>query len=231
MIKLIGFDLDDTLWDLLPVIIRAEDVLEIWLRDNVSELNFSVREMRRFRKPMLLETPNLIHQITEFRRRLIEKALIQSDINPVQADVISREAIEVFLVARNQIDLFEGVESTLLNLSKDFQVCALSNGNADINRLGLKHLFDFSFSAEEVGGAKPSHHLFTTALSKTSLQAHEMIYVGDDPLLDVDAAKDLGVHAIWMDRGKKKPGRHQADQVITKIAQLEEAIKEIASRV
>jgi len=230
MIKLIGFDLDDTLWDLIPVIVRAEEVLEKWLTLNIRELRYSVSEMKEFRKPLLHESPELTHQITEFRRRLIEKALIHSDIKPTQAASISREAIEVFLIARNQIELFDGVESTLLGLSKDYQVCALSNGNADINRLGLDHLFDFAFSAEDVGGAKPSHHLFTAALAKTSLQAQEMIYIGDDPLLDVDAAMDLGIHTIWMDRGKKEVGRHQADQVITKIFQLEDAIRTIASQ-
>lgn len=230
MIRLIGFDLDDTLWDLLPVIVRAETVLQDWLTENVHELRISVREMRELREPLLKQSPSLINQITEFRRRLIEMALIHSNISPTQANKISQEAIEVFLVARNQIDLFEGVESTLLNLSKDFKLCALSNGNANIKRLGLTHLFDFAFSAEEVGGAKPLHHLFSAALSKASLQAQEMIYVGDDPLLDVDAAKDLGIHAIWMDRGKKEAGRHQADQIITEISQLDSAIRTIASQ-
>ncbi|MFT7548786.1 MAG: FMN phosphatase YigB (HAD superfamily), partial [Candidatus Azotimanducaceae bacterium] len=53
---------------------------------------------------------------------------------------------------------------------------------------------------------------------------------GDDPLLDVDAAKDLGIHAIWMDRGNKSPGERSADKIITHITELPNAIQEIVQR-
>ncbi|MFT7686013.1 MAG: HAD superfamily hydrolase (TIGR01549 family) [Candidatus Azotimanducaceae bacterium] len=228
MIRLIGFDLDDTLWDVVPVIIRAEKFLDDWFKENVIELKFSVIEMRQFRDEVMIAQPELSGKITELRKQIIKRAMLFSGISNQRADLLANKAIDVFLKARNQIELFEGVEDVLATLSNNYTVCALSNGNADINRLGLNHLFHFAYSAEQVGGAKPSHHLFSAALNHTNLAAEEMIYVGDDPLLDVDAAKELGIHAIWMDRGRKPAGNQKADKTITNILQLTSAIKEIA---
>ena len=42
MIKLIGFDLDDTLWDVAPIIRNAESHLNQWLIENVPALKFDV---------------------------------------------------------------------------------------------------------------------------------------------------------------------------------------------
>ena len=230
MIRLIGFDLDDTLWDVIPVIVRAEAFLDNWLKENAAELNFTVIEMRQFRNEVLTEQPELADRITELRKQIIKKAMMSSGINNHRSELLSNKAIDIFLDARNQIELFEGVEDVLSTLSDNYTVCALSNGNADIDRLGLGHLFHFSFSAEQVGKPKPAHHLFSAALSHTKLTAEEMIYIGDDPLLDVDAAKELGIHAIWMDRGRKSPGVSKADKTITSILQLPGAIQEIVDR-
>jgi putative hydrolase of the HAD superfamily len=230
MIKLIGFDLDDTLWDIIPVMIRAERILDSWFKENVVELKYTVTEMRQLRNEVLDIHPELAHKITELRRLIIQRAMTISGISNNRVELLSKQAIDVFLTARNQITLFEGAEDILSTLSDHYTICALSNGNADIKRLGLEHLFHFAYSAEQVGGSKPSHHLFSAALKHTNLAAEEMIYIGDDPLLDVDAAKDRGIHAIWMDRGTKSPGKRKADKIITNITQLPTAIGEIAQR-
>jgi len=56
-----------------------------------------------------------------------------------------------------------------------------------------------------------------------------MIYVGDDPKLDVDAAKKLGIYTIWMDRGTKPRGDSKPDQTITRIDELAAAVDQIHS--
>jgi FMN phosphatase YigB (HAD superfamily) len=54
-----------------------------------------------------------------------------------------------------------------------------------------------------------------------------MIYVGDDPKLDIDPAKRAGLHTIWMDRGKKTPGEFLADETIREISELPLAVARI----
>jgi HAD superfamily hydrolase (TIGR01549 family) len=48
----------------------------------------------------------------------------------------------------------------------DFDLYALSNGNADIQRVGLGHLFKQHFSAAGVGAAKPDPRMFQAALDR-----------------------------------------------------------------
>ena len=227
MIKVIGFDLDDTLWDVAPIIHQAEARLDAWLAREAHGLKYDVATMRGLRKQVLDANPGLIKQITEFRRAIIEQALKLSYFPSPRAKELSHQAIEIFLQARNEVTLFDGAEDVLVHLAGDYTLGALTNGNADIKRIGLEHVFSFGFSAEDVGAPKPEHHLFSAALAKNNVTPAEMIYVGDDPRLDVDAAKEAGLHAIWMDRGTKKPGIHPADATITHISQLPAAVASI----
>ncbi len=57
LIKVIGFDLDDTLWDVIPVIKRAEKRLSNWIISKFPEVNYGEMEIKRARKKVLLENP------------------------------------------------------------------------------------------------------------------------------------------------------------------------------
>jgi HAD superfamily hydrolase (TIGR01509 family) len=210
MIKVIAFDLDDTLWAVKPVIIRAEQRLDVWLSEHVKGLQYDVTGMRELRHELIKDEPELVKKITELRRRIIELAMLKSGRDATEARALSLQAIEIFLVARNDIQLFTGALEAIRALAIDYQLGALSNGNADIQRVGLDEHFDFAFSAEEVGAPKPEPALFEAALAHTGTAPHEMLYVGDDPTLDVDAAKRLGLHTIWL----KTPAKPAIDQTI-----------------
>ena len=61
-------------------------------------------------------------------------------------------------------------------LARRHRLGALTNGNADIARLGLDRFFRFAFSAADVGAAKPAPEMFRAALLHTSVMA-----APDDP--------------------------------------------------
>ena len=71
MIKVIAFDLDDTLWHIDPVIIRAEKILKEWFRWKVPGFKYDTETMRPYREEVLHEQPSLSGRLTEFRRRVI----------------------------------------------------------------------------------------------------------------------------------------------------------------
>ncbi len=225
MIKVIGFDLDDTLWAVRPVILRAEQQLKQWLKQTAPELGLEMSEMAQYREQALTQNPNLKKQITELRRQVILLALEANKVN--NAVEIADQAIEIFLTARNQINFFDGALDSLRHLANDHTLGALSNGNADIHRLGLSDLFSFAYSAEQVGAPKPHAALFEHALNHTSIDPHQMIYVGDDPELDVDAANRLGIHTIWLDHGTKPRGDTEASATIKDIRELPLAVKQL----
>lgn len=230
-IRVIAFDLDDTLWDSKPVLIKAEACLDDWLSQQVPGLEYTVAEMRELRSLVLDEDPDLIHHITEFRRRVIEKAMHLSGIDGDESKTLSRAAMDVFLAARNRIQLPQDTLTTMDALARQFTLGALTNGNADIRSLGLSLYFDFAFSAEDVGAAKPAPELFEAALRHTRSQPSEMIYVGDDPVLDIDPANAVGLHTVLMDNPRRhEKGKTRPDETITRIVDLPAAVERLISR-
>ena len=75
---------------------------------------------------------------------------------------------------------------------------ALSNGNAEVAKTPLAQWFDFQFNADSVGTAKPHPLMFEKALEFASVDADEVVHIGDHPINDVRAAKELGMHTIWV---------------------------------
>lgn len=232
LIQVIAFDLDDTLWAVKPIIINAEQRLDDWLKQEVPGLIYDVGSMRQLRHELLKEEPGLVNKITEFRRRLIERAMLLSHINGNEATDLSNRAMDVFLTARNQVKFFDGTIETLSILAERFILGALTNGNADISRLGLDTYFSFAFSAEEVGAPKPADNLFRRALAHTHTEPRQMIYVGDNPVLDIDAANRVGLHTVWVKHhaGQENTGETSADENIDQIKQLPQAIDRMLAR-
>lgn len=231
MIEVIAFDLDDTLWAVRPIIINAENRLNAWLKENAPGLKYDVVGMRELRHTLLNEEPDLVNKISEFRRRIIERALQMSEIELSEARDLSHQAMDVFLAARNEIEFYDGAMDAIIRLSSQFTLGALTNGNADITRLGLADYFSFAFSAEEVGAPKPAHNLFDKALAHTGTTPHQMVYVGDDPVLDVDSANARGLHTIWVKHQEKdKTGETTPDESIDHIRHLPEAIDRLSAR-
>lgn len=230
MIKVIAFDLDDTLWAVTPVIIRAEQRLQSWFTQRRPGLDLSREAMAAHRESVVAADPALGHRITELRRRVIEAALVAAGDEAGTAKTLSEDGIEVFLTARNEIEFFSGAIETLQTLSSDYTLGALSNGNADIRRLGLEHVFSFAYSAEEVARPKPAPDLFHAALESTGARPEEMVYVGDNPEHDIDPANSCGLHTVWVDNGRREPGATTPTVSITDIRELPTAISEVESR-
>ncbi len=232
MIKVIAFDLDDTLWNNRPVLINAEKQLNFWLQAEVPHLKYNVVEMRSLRNKVLEHEPDLTNRITELRRKIIEHAIQLSGIEQSTATDLSHRAMKVFIIARNKIEFYEGAMEAIEQLADRFLLGALTNGNADIRLLGLDKHFSFAFSAEEVGAPKPAHDLFHKALAHTETQPHQMVYVGDDPVLDIDSANAAGLHTVWVKNpDKDKVGKTSADEHIDQIRHLPEAIDRLLEKI
>lgn len=227
MIRVIGFDLDDTLWHVEPVIIKAEKTVSQWLREEVEGYQVAPADLRAIRERLMQADPSLGHRLTELRRQVLHEAIHRA--GHADARGTADRAMEVFLAARNDVDFFDGVLDTLAHIATRYTLGAITNGNADIHRLGLGDHFSFAFSAEQVGAPKPEPDLFHAALEHTGTEPHEMIYVGDDPVKDVDAANRVGLKTIWL-QSQARPdlGETEADQIIADIRELPAAISRIA---
>ncbi|UZE96462.1 HAD family hydrolase [Alkalimarinus alittae] len=200
MIKLITFDLDNTLWNSDPVLAKAETVLYSWLEKNCPELasRFSVEAIRDYKAAIANDNPALLHRVSALRLEVLRIALLDVGYASDAAEQQAKQAFQVFHAARQQVTLFEHAEHLLKSLSLQYQLAALTNGNADVSIIGLDRYFDFALTAEEIGKQKPHPDMFLAALEKAEVEAAEVIHIGDHPEQDIMGAHGAGLHTIWV---------------------------------
>lgn len=199
LIKAITLDLDDTLWPIWPTIERAEKVLDHWLIQHapVTAVLFGNPTARHeIREQVTHSHPDLKHDLSAQRRETIRQALLRSGDDPLLAE----PAFEIFFAERNRVTLFDDALQTLAFLSSRFPLVALSNGNADIHRIGIGKYFKASISAQQFGVGKPDPRIFHAAASAAEVRPDEVLHVGDDAALDMLAALNCGMQTVWVNR-------------------------------
>ncbi len=198
-VKLITFDLDNTLWHTDPVIIRAEKVQWQWIEKLAPTVHdyYTPELLQKLKLQIAKQNPDLRHKLSKFRVELLKQVFITCGEPLEQAELFAQRVFDEFLQARNQVDLFPGALSLLEALQQDYQVIALSNGNADLSTIGLDHLFNAHFHAENVARPKPHDDMFLAALEYAQVDAAESLHIGDHPEQDVEAARSLGFTTVW----------------------------------
>lgn len=198
-LKLLCFDLDNTLWPVEPVIRRAEAETWHWLAERAPDVAaaIDVDALRALRLRLLGERPDYVHNLTALRRDAMRAALVSAGYGEPEARGLAEAALQEFLQHRNRVELFPDARAVLERLAADYRLAALSNGNADLSRIGLDHLFDSVLSAEKVGRAKPDAAMFLRALADTGTAAGEALHIGDHVEQDVLAARGLGLRVLW----------------------------------
>jgi FMN hydrolase / 5-amino-6-(5-phospho-D-ribitylamino)uracil phosphatase len=196
----ISLDLDDTLWPIMPVLHRAELVLHAWFEANFPEvaLAYPAAKMRELRASVWQQNPDLAHDFTELRRMALAHAM--RPLGCSEHDV--EAAIEVVHTARNQVTLFADAQSALPRLSAKFPLVALTNGNADLHRIGLAQHFKRNINAREFGKAKPEIGIFHAACHALGLAPAQVLHIGDHPEQDVLGAQNAGMPAVWVNRSE-----------------------------
>ena len=73
MIRVITFDLDNTLWDVEPVLLRAEEAQYRWLQQHREKVTrqFSTEALRDLRMQTWKLHPELHHHISDLRRQAL----------------------------------------------------------------------------------------------------------------------------------------------------------------
>jgi FMN hydrolase / 5-amino-6-(5-phospho-D-ribitylamino)uracil phosphatase len=199
---ILSFDLDDTLWAVEPVLIAAESEMLSWLQERHPEImqGASITSLRAMRARVAEQYPDRSHDMTFLRRRALANMFIEAGHPAAHAD----EAFEVFFAARNRVQLYDEVEASLKRLSGRYRLFALSNGNADLKRCGIAHLFEGHVTAIAAGAAKPDARIFAHLLKLAGVEARQVLHIGDDPHADVVGAMQAGMQAVWLNRNSKE---------------------------
>lgn len=211
-IAAISIDLDDTLWPIAPVIRAAEQRLYRWFVDNCPRVTdiFSQEELDELRRDVMRRHPHRAHDFAFLRNEVIGGMLAAAGYERSRAG----EAYGVFLAARNDVELFPDVIPELTWLARRYKLVAVTNGNADLEAIGLAQFFFRTIRAADVGAPKPEPEIFAATIAAAGVDAHCILHVGDAPLEDVTGAAQSGLRTAWLDRFDRQwPSHHTAPDV------------------
>ena len=198
-IRAITLDLDDTLWPVWPTIGRAENALQAWLAahaPNTAVLSADAELKKTVRAEINARYSDRAHDLSFLRLQSI-RAMLQQAGDPLH---LAEPAFEVFFAERQRVDLFDDALPALRFWSQRYPVIALSNGNADVHRVGIGEHFCASVSAQSLGVAKPDLRIFEAAAAAAGVQPHEVLHVGDDAHADCVGALAAGMQVAWLNR-------------------------------
>ena len=198
-IKLITFDLDDTFWDIKSTIINAEINSRKWIEDRIKKkIEWGTfDDFLEIRNELIKENPSLDYDLGLLRKKMISYHTQKYFKNQKDLDEFIEEAYMFFLEERHKVEFFDGVIPVLEKLSLNYKLGVLTNGNADIKKLGIDHMFDFSVSSMDVKSNKPDQGHFIRAKELSQINFHNTLHVGDHPVNDVYGARELGINVMW----------------------------------
>ena len=202
-IKMITFDLDDTLWDNKPTITNAEIKTRKWIEDRVGTIDWGdLNDFLQLRETLIKNDRSIAWDISKLRVEIFKekiKGLASAD----DKTKIAEDAFAYFLKKRHEIELFPGVKDALKALSEKYMLGVLTNGNADIYKLSIGKYFEFSISSLEAQDSKPNKPHFELAKSHLpNLKYSEMLHIGDHQINDIFGAHALGMEVLWFNNAK-----------------------------
>ncbi len=235
MIRAILFDINGTLTDILTneaddtayrttanyLSYYGVDISQDTLKENFFRLNRQQRKMSSEEYPEFDSQAIFADIISNYRTRFIadESTLAKT------ASVVYRSA------TRYKLELYSGVWDVLSNLSRQYQLAAVSDGQSlwaepELKAVKLDRFFKFVLVSGDFGYRKPDRRLFDNAVKKLGCQPDEVIYVGNDMYRDVYGAQKAGLKTVFF---KSNQGEHsycgaEPDYIIYDFRQLENAV-------
>ena len=203
-LRAVSLDLDNTLWDTPPVLLRAEAALAAWLAEHAPAITamFDSGRFRRLRAEIASREPGRAHDVTWLRTESLRHAASLAGY----PGTLAEQAFEVFWRERNTLELYAEVDAALARLAALVPVYALTNGNASVQQVGIGRYFTGAIDAPTAGAAKPDREIYRQLVDLAAIPAGTILHVGDDALADVYGARAAGLQAAWMNRtGAKWP--------------------------
>ena len=166
-ISALTFDLDDTLYDNRPVILRTEREALTFVQNYHPALrSFQNEDLQRLRQAVREAEPEIYHDVTRWRFRSIEQAMLDAGLSAEEASAGAHAAMINFAKWRSRIDVPQQTHDTLKQLAKKWPLVAITNGNAQPELFGLGDYFEFVLRAGP--GAQNRSAICTFWLRKNS---------------------------------------------------------------
>ncbi len=86
-------------------------------------------------------------------------------------------------------------------------------------KLGIFDYFDFIIVSAIVGVTKPDPKIFEMAIEEAGVPPDQILYIGDNPVDDVQGANNIGIDALLINRPGREPSK--AEFTIDSLSEIE----------
>ena len=194
-ISAISFDLDDTLYDNVPIIAKAETSLLNYLNNKYPELALDEASWHYKKSQFIDANLVLAHDVTLLRKRFLAHLLNSAGIS--NANTKALQAYEYFHQHRNNFMVSQSCIDILLELKQKVPLIAITNGNADPDLIGLSGIFDYVIRPQDELLMKPDSAIFHKASRLLDIAPENIAHVGDSHVTDVQGALNSKMIAGW----------------------------------
>ena len=194
----ITFDLDDTLYDNnshMPVAEAA--FLKDLHRQYPSTCDLDPDDWRHYKQTALQLNPDLKNDMGELRRHILNSVFSTLGYKGLQLKDSVNHSFESFYFHRSNFKINENIHSLLIQLAQRYPLVAITNGNVNLEQIGLAPYFVHIFKANMAQPMKPHKAMFDASKSLLNLQAGQILHVGDNLQNDVFGAIKAGFQSAW----------------------------------
>ncbi|MDO6525996.1 HAD-IA family hydrolase [Motilimonas sp. 1_MG-2023] len=214
--KAISFDLDDTLYDNRPIIIKAEQQSFDYLRQQDPRLaRLTKQQWFDYKQQVLALDAALVGDVTAWRLAALQAIFVELQVaEPAQ---MAQQVFEYFLHVRSDFTVPAASLDVLNRLAQVYPVIAITNGNVNLAQIGLDHAFSLVLKAGDGLRAKPYIDMFAYAANHLNIEIADILHVGDHLTTDVLGAKANGAQAIWFNDQGHQLRTHQDSRMLPDI--------------
>lgn len=201
-IQILSFDLDDTLYQNEEVIHAAEHaqfdaVCNVAPKAKEAGITFWMNLKWQVAK----QQPDITHDVTAWRYEVIQQGLAHFG---VQDETTTENVFNQFYQARSNFEVPKLTFSVLDKLKQQFKLVAVTNGNADLKRIGLADHFEAYYRAGVNNcKMKPYPDMLLKVMQDFSVEPQQILHLGDNVGSDIQASINAQVPSFWFNPEQK----------------------------
>ena len=197
-IRAISFDLDDTLYDNFPYIVAAEKALSAFLHHHYPVTQETdIEYWRQQKNKILLAHPEFRNDMGQLRRATLKSGLALLGYKGNELLQATEDSFHYFYQQRSNFTIDKTICSLISELAEHLPVVAITNGNVDVNKIGLGQHLQASYQASLAQPMKPHPAMFDAASKFLNIPAANILHVGDNLKKDVAGAISAGYQTAW----------------------------------
>jgi putative hydrolase of the HAD superfamily len=197
-IKALSFDLDDTLYENHSLMLQAEKKLQSYLKNHYPLTEqMRIADWRKIKFYHLTHSPELASDMGELRRRTLYTGLQQRGYKDAELEHAVADCFDYFYYQRSHFKVNETICSLLSELARKVPLVAITNGNVNLQQIGIADYFSHCFKANLTQPMKPHRMMFDLASKALGISAGNILHIGDNLEKDVMGAIAAGMQSAW----------------------------------